>query len=255
MKKLKIILMMFVFCIYSIQAVAQDIIRLTNGEWKPFQSKELPNYGPYSEIAKLAFSRVGIEVEFGFFPWNRAMKLVESGRWDGTFFWVSTEEREKKFLISAPVITLKEVLYYSKDNPLKIDKFSNFENLVMGRIQSSAFGNQFKDLIEDGTLNVTVVPTNANLFKMLATGRIDFVPELLNSGYNAIDSLPNDIDKSKLVHMDKYQYDWVSHLLISKKIKDGAYYIDAFNKGFKIIQSEGLVKKILDPVLQPKRYQ
>ncbi len=36
-------------------ANSKEIIRLTNGEWKPYQSEELPGYGPYSELVKQAF--------------------------------------------------------------------------------------------------------------------------------------------------------------------------------------------------------
>ncbi|MTI09227.1 substrate-binding periplasmic protein [Curvivirga aplysinae] len=233
----------------------KEIIRLTNGEWKPYQSEELPNYGPYSEIAKLAFAEVGIEVEFGFFPWNRATRLVEEGRWDGTFFWVATPERRQKFLLSNPVITLQEVIYYNKDRPLTVEQLSDFSGLTLGRIQSSAFGGQFNELVTDGELSVSIVPTNENLFKMLYSGRVDFVPELINSGYDAIDSLPDDFDKSKFGHLEDFQYGWISHMMISKRIEKGPYYIKQFNKGLRKLQKSGKLDEILAPILLPKRHQ
>lgn len=240
---------------FSSLAKAKDIIRLTNGEWKPYQSEELPNYGPYSELVKRVYEKVGYEVEFGFFPWNRAVKLVETGRWDGTFFWVATKERRQNFLLSNPVITLQEVIYYSKKRPVSAEKISDFTGLTMGRIQSSAFGGQFEGLINGGQLSVTVVPTNDNLFRMLDSGRVDFVPELINSGYDAIDALPAEIDKTQFDHMEDFQYGWVSHLLISKNIKNGSELIRAFNRGLKQLRQEGVVDEILDPILKPKRYQ
>lgn len=236
-------------------AEAQEKIRLTNGEWKPYQSQELPNYGPYSEIARLAFAKVGIDVEFGFFPWNRAMKLVELGKWDGTFFWVATPERRENYLLSVPVINLKEVIFYSKKKPLSVQSLSDFSGLTMGRIQSSAFGAQFNDMIERGEISLQVVPTNETLFKMLDSGRVDFIPELINSGYDAIDDLPDYVNKANFDHLDQFSYTWSSHLLISKNIPKGPYYIEQFNKGFQMLVKDGSVARILDPILKPKRYQ
>ena len=142
-----------------------------------------------------------------------------------------------------------------RDSPLSADRISDFTGLTMGRIQSSAFGAQFQGLVNSGQLSVTVVPTNENLFKMLASGRINFAPELINSGYDAIDALPDDIDRSRLTHLEDFQYGWISHLMISKEIENGPYFIKAFNRGFKMLKAEGTVDKILDPILKPKRHQ
>ncbi|MGO1118237.1 substrate-binding periplasmic protein [Rhodovibrionaceae bacterium A322] len=237
--------------LFPMAAIAQETIRLTNGEWKPYQSEELPNYGPYSEVAQQAFAKVGIDVEFGFFPWNRAMRLVKTGRWDGTFFWVATPERRENFLLSNPVIVLNEVIYYSKNRPITANKLADFSGLTMGRIHSSAFGGQFDGLIRSGELSVITVPTNETLFKMLASGRVDFVPELINSGYDAINALPSGIDKTQFSHLDDFQYAWVSHLLISKEIEKGPYYIKKFNRGLALLQQEGTLARLLDPVLKP----
>ena len=48
-----------------------DTIRLTNGDWQPFYSKDAPHHGFVSHIITEAFALVGVETEYGFFPWAR----------------------------------------------------------------------------------------------------------------------------------------------------------------------------------------
>ncbi|WP_420546779.1 substrate-binding periplasmic protein [Curvivirga sp.] len=226
-------------------ASGSEIIRITNGEWKPYLSKELPNYGPYSEITKRAFEKVNIEVEFGFFPWNRAKRLAEEGRWDASIIWVSTPERRQSFLLTNPVVTHQEVIYYHKDRPLKVETLRDFSGLTMGRLQSSALGGQFNTLINSGSISVSVAPTNESLFKMLYTGRIDFVPELMRTGYAAINTLPPEFDSHKLTHLEDFQFGWVFHMLVSRNIEKGPYYVKKFNKGLKMLKETGEMEEIL----------
>ena len=60
---------------WSAGALAQtrDTIRLTNGDWQPFMSKNGPHHGIASHVVTEAFALVGVEVEYGFFPWKRSI--------------------------------------------------------------------------------------------------------------------------------------------------------------------------------------
>ena len=58
-------------------AVAEETIRITNGEWPPYMSKKLKHYGLASRITTEAFASQGVKVEYGFFPWARSKLLVE----------------------------------------------------------------------------------------------------------------------------------------------------------------------------------
>lgn len=89
-----------------------EIIRITNGEWMPFMSKEVRNYGFVSEIVSEAFLLEGVEVEYGFYPWVRSLELARIGQWDGTIGWAKTEEREKDFYFSdEPIWTATAVFF------------------------------------------------------------------------------------------------------------------------------------------------
>ena len=227
-------------------------IRLTNGEWAPYQSETLPDYGAASALVTAAFKAVGIEVEYGFFPWNRAMIEVERGAWDGTFMWVLTPERERVYLPSDPLFTLEEVVFYNKDNPIDASKPEDLKGKVMGALDSSAFGRQFAPLVDDGSIYVARVRNNQQLFEMLARGRVDFVPELKTSGYDAVLEHLTAEQRQRIGHLETMSYPWSYHLLVSRRIDDGPYFVDAFNRGMEIIRKSGEFERIIGPYIRPK---
>lgn len=227
-------------------------IRLTNGEWAPYQSQNLPEYGAASALVTAAFNAVGIEVEYGFFPWNRAMIEVERGAWDGTFMWVLTPERERIYLPSDPLFTLDEVVFFNKNNPIEANEPSDLKGRVMGALDSSAFGRQFAPLVEDGSIYVARVRNNQQLFEMLARERVDFVPELKTSGYDAVLEHLTEEQRNRIGHLETMTYPWSYHLLISRHIDDGPYFVDAFNRGMEIIRENGEFERIIGPYIRPK---
>lgn len=94
MKSIKQMLIVLFFLSISLNVYAQESIRLTNGEWPPYLSKDLKHYGVASRIVTEAFDLEGIKVEYGFFPWERALELAKHGDWDGSLVWFHTPKRE-----------------------------------------------------------------------------------------------------------------------------------------------------------------
>lgn len=250
-----IFLSLFLLGAQSADVTAQDKVRLTNGEWAPYQSKSLPDYGAASHLMTEAFAAANIVVEYGFFPWNRAMLLVERGSWDGTFMWVLTPARERKFLASDPLFTIREVLFYSSDNPIVARKISDLKGKVMGVLDSSAFGVQFNEMVEKGEIIVARVRNNQQLFQMLASGRVDFVPELETSGYDAVTEHLTPEQRKRISHLQTLTHSWSYHLLVSRMIDNGPFLIDSFNRGLAIIKENGKFEQIMGPYIRAKTAQ
>lgn len=253
MRFLLVPVLVFLFAAHAVASDNPTKIRLTNGEWAPYQSANLPEYGAASELITKAFAVVGIEVEYGFFPWNRTMILVERGAWDGTFMWVLTPERARKFLASDPLFVLQELVFYSKDNPVQAEKPEDLAGKVMGALDSSAFGQQFAPLIADEKIIVARVQNNQQLFQMLAMGRVDFVPELETSGYEAVQDHLSEDQRQQISHLETMTYPWSYHLLISRQIEDGPYFIEAFNRGLAILKENGEFDRIIGPYIRPRQ--
>ena len=95
-----------------------ETLRITNGEWPPFTSRRLPHGGPLSQIVTEAFERVGITVEYGYFPWKRAYEYARSGVWHGSVAWDKVPEHQRDFVMSDPIVHVDKVLFYRTSAPL-----------------------------------------------------------------------------------------------------------------------------------------
>ncbi len=88
---------------------ADEIIHIANGEWPPYQSEQLKNFGFISQITSEAFASEGIKVKYTFFPWKRAYEQVKKGNIDGAIFWIWNEDRDKIFYFSDLLVEVKYV--------------------------------------------------------------------------------------------------------------------------------------------------
>ena len=130
MKKLLIFLSLVV--LHVSPAAAKQKVRITNGEWAPYLSEHLPHFGFASHIVEEAFNQVGIEVQYGFFPWKRSYKLALEGKWHGTVVWVYTEERAKSFFYSDVVVSDAEYLFHLRSRPIDWKELSDLQGMRIG---------------------------------------------------------------------------------------------------------------------------
>lgn len=99
-------------------AKAQVLWQLANGEWQPYQSADLPQYGFASAVVREAAALAGIRVHYVFYPWRRAEEMVRHGQVDGSLVWSRSPLRDVFALFSDPIISDREVVIHRIDQPL-----------------------------------------------------------------------------------------------------------------------------------------
>lgn len=111
---------------------AEEVVKLTNGEWPPFTSKDLKHYGVYSHIVSEAFALEGVTVEYGFFPWARGYNYVKEGNWDGSVTWAPTPDKEKDVWFSDQVFLHTKVFFHLKSFPFDWNTIEDLKGLQIG---------------------------------------------------------------------------------------------------------------------------
>ena len=94
MKRLIKQFLLLIFCI-CLNINANEKITISNGEWPPFFSQELKDYGITSHIVSQAFKLENIEVQYKWYPWKRAFHLAKNGDIEATVGWEKTKKRER----------------------------------------------------------------------------------------------------------------------------------------------------------------
>ncbi len=242
------ILLFSLLLIFSTQGLAKDTVRITNGEWLPFFSKSLEDFGRPSKIVTDAFALEGVKVEYGFFPWKRSYMLSRHGKWDGAIGWPYSDERARYHYYSKrPVNSGEWVFFHRKD--------TNFSARSVADLRAYVFGvtlgdwvmdgdDFFTSALRDGLLKYERVATDEQIFLMLTRGRVDVFPQQIDVGYHQIEQLRKQgrltkTDANNITHLNKPYRRMPLYLLLSKKVEQNRHMIKVFDRGMDRLSRMG----------------
>ncbi|RMF16650.1 MAG: amino acid ABC transporter substrate-binding protein [Gammaproteobacteria bacterium] len=237
----------------QLPARGAEVIRLTNGEWPPYQSPELPHYGAASWLAQRAFEIEGYQVEYSFFPWNRAYYMAQTGQYDGSLIWSYSEERAKHFIYSDPFLYTNTVFFFNREKPIDWDRWEDLQGLIIGATSGYHYGTAFDEAERKGIFTVDRVSSDELNLKKLIAGRIDAFPLSLDVGRYMLRTQFNDIERGRLDWHPKPLRKTAYHLIISRKSPRAQELVDAFNRGVAKLKASGEYERIMQSVLESIR--
>jgi polar amino acid transport system substrate-binding protein len=236
-----------ILCIVGILLAASGYCRaetvvLATGDWAPYVSEKLEEYGPIAEIVTKSFANVGIEVKFEFYPWKRCEFLAENGDVFATFPFIITPERQKFSVFSDSIAVTRDVLFYNKKH-IKHYDFTGYEDLKQYAIGSPIGYNYTEILQKEGVLTDPVENEEQN-FRKLEAGRIDFVPADERVGWQLIGKLFPDKIADFAATVTPFQLPAL-RLMVSRKFPGSADMLKKFNIGLSELNASGETARIL----------
>ncbi len=231
---------------------AQEIIRLTNGEWPPYLSESLEHKGFASRIVTEAFAEVGIRVEYGFFIWQRTYNQAKAGRWDGSVGWARTPEREKDFYYSNPVVEDITNFFHLKTYPLDWESIEDLKGISIGATVAYHYGDAFEHAEKTGKIEVQRAAKDQLNLKKLLRGKIQIFPMNLEVGYYQLQRTFPPEKRQLFTHHPKPLYVKPLHVIFSKKIDKNKHRLALFNKGLKQLKDRGRIDQIMKEARQEK---
>ncbi len=233
------------------RAFAEEItVRLTNGEWPPYQSEHLEHAGIASRIVCEAFALEGIHVEYGFYPWNRSYMLAKKGEWDGTLVWSYSEERAKDFYYSDPVIHSTWVFFHLKTTSFAWNTIDDLKDFKIGGTIGYFYDKDLQETEETGKIAMHRIGEDEQNFILLLKKRIQIFPQDTNVGYTTLSSLFSREEAQLFTHHPRPIKAEPFFLILSKKIERNKELIAIFNRGLKQLQESGKVDQYLQELRQ-----
>ncbi|CDT01583.1 putative ABC-type amino acid transport/signal transduction systems, periplasmic component/domain [Vibrio coralliirubri] len=234
--RIQLLLMAFLI-IQPFAAHARESIKVTNGEWSPFMSPSLKHYGILSHIASEAMSEVDIEIEYGFYPWQRAYYLAKEGRWDATLGWAKTPEREEAFYFSAPIYQTQVVFFHLKTLNFDWASDADLKGINVG-VMRGTYAEQKLRQIQNSGLGVLFQPVDTELqnFRKLKAARIDLVAVDKDVGLSVLEKHFQESERGRFTYHSLPFYSQTLHVLFSKKSRNGEKNLRRFNKGLEAIK-------------------
>jgi polar amino acid transport system substrate-binding protein len=233
-------------------AQTSKTIRLTNGEWQPYLSEDAPHHGFASHIVTEAFALVGVEVEYGFFPWKRSFKLAKEGTWDGSVVWVDSDERREYFLYSDPVVPSKMAFFHLKGSDFDWNSYEDLKGIRIGGTLEYAYGKEFDAAEKAGIIKTNRARSDELGLKKLLKGRIEVFPGEVMVTYAQIRDTFSHESAALFTHHPKSIHEEPQYLLLSKKVAGNEAMRDLFNEGLKRLKESGRYDQIIADALAGK---
>lgn len=150
---------------------ADDPIRIAAGEWPPYTSETIENFGVAAEIVTRAFEEMGVTVELVFYPWARCYESVRSGKVWGAFPFARTAERAEAVDFSDTILYSASRLFYF-DKPPRGLRFTTAADLAPFRI-GGVGGYYYESLLDAAGIEGDYAPKPRNGLEKLMRGRTD----------------------------------------------------------------------------------
>ena len=226
---------------------ADEEIQLATGEWPPYVSEALENFGIISEIVTAVVHEMGMKPKYRFYPWSRAEKLTKEGVVFAAFPYAKNDLREQVFDFSDAIYTSKTVFFYYKPNMNKIS-YEKLEELKPYKI-GGARGNSYMRLLESAGLDIQQVNDQEQLVRLLKRGRVDLIPLDKEGGRIILKALYPKLYQNfgaldQRVGIDEKKD--ASHLLVSRHYPNAKELTQGFNEALLRIKEKGIYQKIID---------
>lgn len=237
---LSLLIFIFFTAFYIAGAEAKEL-KLAAPEWEPYTGEHLQQSGVAAEIAATAFKRSGYTVEYHFMPWVRVQRDVARGKYDAACFGYFSEERERTFLLSEPIMSSVLGFFALKSSDIRFDDLHDLKGRKIGVVRGYINSAQFdaatyldKDEAQSDVVN----------FKKLIAGRVEMIVCDKLVGLSIIhDSFAGH--KDDIVFLEPSLQSQALHLMLSRKIPEGQKIVDDFNAGLSQMRHDGTISQII----------
>ncbi len=230
---------------------AEPTVKIATGEWPPFMSKNLTNYGFITHIVTESFAMEGVKAEYLFYPWARAMQNVKRGEVNASSAWYCSKEREQSFLFSDPLFLEQQVFFHLADNPFDWKTIDDLKGKRIGATIGYFYGEDFKKGEDSKLYEVERVSSDEINFKKLLAGRIDAALASLFVGNDILKKNFSPKDISKITSHSQPIHNGPLHLIFPKTT-NGKKWLTVFNKGLGKMKAGGRIDTISDNALKGK---
>lgn len=238
--------LLFIFTLVTIVSFSQTIhaqkIKILTTEWSPYVSKHVDCHGFTAEVVCYAFLMAGHEVEFVFKSWDKNEALIKRGVNLAAFPHKKTPAREKFALFSEPVAMSRDVFFYIKKSPEKID-FESLADLKTYKI-GAVKGHNYIAMLKSAGLDLDYASDTITAFKKMYIGLVDLVPENEFVGWQIIQKLYPD-EMYKFASTSKSFNRDTLHLMFSIADPRSEAMRADFDHGLNEIMRTGVYRQLL----------
>jgi polar amino acid transport system substrate-binding protein len=237
---MKSVLLVLIGLFYAATAYAEDV-QLACTNFPPFKIESRKAGTPHSgidlDVIEQAFSITKQKVAFDFYPWKRAVTMVQNGKAHALCGCDYRPEREEEYIYSDMVGFHSQGVFVNADSP--IDSVKSLDDLAgktVGTVRGYALE---KPLASIPDIKVSPANNGDQLLRQLVNKRIDAIYAYRDVIFyrQKLNKEATDIRYFELRSLPYY-------VCFSRTIPDIRMIVDAFNQGIRTIRFNGTYGKI-----------
>ncbi len=212
------------------------VVHIGIGEYPPFKDQGQPNGGPLTEIVVEAFKARHIDTVVEWVPNNRAIIGVMSGRFDGSFGWAHSPERDEALLFSSkPIYTYRMVFVQRSAEMHNWATLEDLAHLRIGITRGNFYSQAFAQLQADKVLTTEEAVGDSNNLMKLLKNRIDLFPLEASVARHLIAKTLAVDEQPQLLVQDKSFWTVPIYFVISKKASHARELMNEFDAGYDVL--------------------
>lgn len=196
---------------FSFNQQSEKVLNIATLDWPPYVGHNLCNLGWSLQFAVAVLTAKGYQVNINFYPWVRAVKMVESGQMEILYPEYFIEDsapsdiypnvkRRELLVQSNEIIGGNISLFKHKDSQFSFNgNLSAIEGKVIGVVRGYQNTPEFDAMMDKGLIHVIEAVDDAQLLKILTGKRADLVigdPQVFQYVINS--SAKSDAEKQAL---------------------------------------------------------
>lgn len=247
---MRLLLIVSLLTLSVCSSAKEKVIKIATGEYSPWISATSKHQGFGPHIISEVFNRAGYKCLFIFYPWARAIKEAETGKYHATASWTYSKKREKHFYHSDALWVENVVFFHLKTTNFQgWDTLENLTGYRIGTTRGYTYSPEFWGAQKAGKLNIILNNSDKINFYMLLKGRIDLFPSSIVTGYSLLSKNFHESQIAKLTYNKKPLLSPVVHMLFPIKKEESLQLLNLFNSGLQSLREDGTYDKLYDRLL------
>jgi len=241
----------------SVYAEDNNLITASTLNYPPYEYIENGQAkGMAVDLIREAMRRVGKDrVEFNFYPWKRAVHMVQHGRSDILFNAGKNQARQEwGYYVDSVLIQQSYVLFKRRSDSFNVEKdFNDVQDKSIAIRRAYLYGSgAFRESLDNKKfMNILYSDSTQQSVDMLLYNRVDmFVGDLLPVLYYINQQKLND--QIDIVNHDGKRLEvlsWPTYILFSKQ-RVTPKFVTAVNAAMESMKRDGSFQKIIDSYKQ-----
>lgn len=153
---------------------AEQLSLVTGEDYPPYVDARAPGGGVAVQLVRQVVQRMGATAEIDTAPWRRGYEETLRGRYDATFPYVRTPEREGDYLYSDPLIQAQPAIFMAAARRFTYRSVADLKGRRVCTPLGYAPAPQVRALLDHNEAERVTAPSVAACPGLLVAGRADY---------------------------------------------------------------------------------